>query len=137
VSANIKMQDSIELVDINTTGSNRYRATLRLSNFGELTIAFQNNREATVINLGANDCVSCWRIKGNYLYKIGANSNDGPASTMVRINLLSGERSQRDLLFYDVLNTFSLHPSTNKVIVTTRQNLQTELMKVEGFAQVY
>lgn len=137
VSANIKMEDSIELVDINATGSNRYRATLRLSNLGELTIAFQNNRENTVINLGANDCISCWRIKGNYLYQISPNSNGGSASTMTRINLLSGERSQRDLLFYNVLNTFSLHPRSNKVIVTTRQNLQTELMKVEGFAQVY
>lgn len=137
VSANIKMQDSIEIVDINEMGSNRYRATLRLSDRGELRVVFQNNRDDTLIDLGANDCVSCWRIKDNYLYQISPNSNDGPPSTMARTNLLTGERSQQVLLFYDVLNTFSLHPRSNKVILTTRQNLQTELMKVEGFAQVY
>ena len=137
VSANIKMQDSIELVDRNEMGSTRYTATVRLGNRGELSVAFQNNREATLVNLGANDCVSCWRIKDNYLYQISPNNNDGPPSIMTRVDLLTGERSQQVLLFYDVLNTFSLHPRTNKVIVTTRQNLQTELMKIEGFAQVY
>lgn len=137
VSANIKMQDSIELVEVSAMGSNRYKATLRLNNSGELSITFQNNRKATLINLASSDCVSCWRIKDNYLYQISPNSNDGPPSLMVRVNLLTGERAQQFLLFPDVLSAFSLHPRSNKVIVTTRQNLQTELMKVEGFAQVF
>lgn len=137
LEANVKAQRSIELLDITDKGSNRYNATLRLTNNDEVIVSFQNNRQATVLDIGTNDCANCWHVKGNYLYQINPNSNNGVSSIMTRVNLLTGEQTQQDLLFSDLLNTFSMHQETNKIMVTTRQNLQTELTKIEGLVQVY
>lgn len=137
LSSNVKVQHSIELLEQTEKGSSRYKATLSLNNNEQVTVTFQNNRPATIIDIGAYDCASCWRIKGSYLYQIRSNSNDRPSSILSRVNLLTGEQTQQSLLFTDSLNTFSIHPKSNKIVVITRQNLQTQLTKIEGFAQVY
>lgn len=137
LSPNIRVQRSLELVGITDKGSNRYKGILRLNNSGQVSVTFQNNKSATLFYIGANDCANCWQIRGNYLYQIDQSSKEGSPSLLSRVNLLSAEQTQQSLRFTDLLSAFSIHPTSTKMVVTTRQNLQTELTQIEGFVQIY
>ena len=137
LAANVKSRRQIELIDTNDQGSKRYKATLTLNSMGEVSVVFQSNRQNTVFNIAKNHCANCWQVSGNYLYQIHSNDSQGLSSTLQRINLLTGEQAQQPLLFTTLLNTFSLHPTSTKMMVVTRQDLQTDLTKIEGLSQIF
>ncbi len=56
---------------------------------------------------------------------------------MIQTNLITGKQNEYPLLFNYLQSQFSLHPSLNKMVVSTRQRLQTKLTQIEGLAQIY
>jgi transcriptional activator of cad operon len=134
---NVKSQQLIELIDNTDKGLIHYKALFTLQNNGLGTVTFQNNKPTITVNLNINDCMACWQIKGNYLYQLLADTNSITQSQMQQINLLTGETVRHPLLFKDLQNQFNLHPTLNKIVVSTRQRLQTKLTQIEGLSQIY
>lgn len=137
VVENAKARREIELLGANELGSNRYKGVLTLNNSGQFIVSFQNNKQPIVVDVGLNDCANCWHIEGNDLYQIDVSRGDDSSSIMTKTDLLNGEIISKTLPFANMLNTLSLNPNSNKVVVTMRRNLQTELIKIEGLVPVY
>jgi DNA-binding winged helix-turn-helix (wHTH) protein len=137
IKENAMAQESIELMDSTDKGRIRYKALFTLQNSGVGMVNFQNNKPAITVNLSLNDCMRCWQIKGNYLYQLMPSTNIAVQSQMMETSLITGEHKKYPLLFNDLQSEFSLHPSLNKMVVSTRQRLQTELTQIEGLSQIY
>lgn len=134
---NVKAKALIELIDLTDKRRTRYKAVFTLHNNGVGRVNFQNNKPAITVNVSINDCKSCWHIKGNYLYQLMPNTNSSIQSKMIQTNLITGKQNEYPLLFNYLQSQFSLHPSLNKMVVSTRQRLQTKLTQIEGLAQIY
>jgi hypothetical protein len=141
IEENVKVKTHIELNEAAENGLKRYKVAFTLDNSGNATLSFQNNRPSVELNLLAgsvlNDCMGCWQIHGNYLYQLMASSDRSMPSKMLKTHILSGQQVEVPLLLSDVQNQFNIHPSLQKIALTTRQNLQTKLIKMEGMAQIY
>lgn len=132
---NVKAQVLLALVDETSQGATRNQGLFTLYDNDVASVDFQSNKPAIKVNM--LDCISCWRIKGNYLYQLQPNKNMKASAQIVQISLLTGQQRKQSLLFNDVENHFSLHPSSHQMVLTSRQRLQTQLTKIEGLSQIY
>lgn len=137
LEAGIKVKKSIDLVDTLEKGSKRYNATFLLNKHGVGFINFQNNKASLQVEIGTNDCSACWQIHQNYLYQLVPSTYSSEQAYLLKTHLLTGEQSKVPLLLSDLLKPFSIHPSGNKIALSTRQSLQTELTQIKGIAQIY
>jgi DNA-binding winged helix-turn-helix (wHTH) protein len=137
LSANVKVRKALEVVDTTENGSKRYKAMFTLDNKGQVTLTFKNNKPPRTFDIKENDCMACWQTHGDYLYQLILNQDTSARTYILKTHLVTGTQQKILLLLNDVQNQFSIHPENNKMVVTTRQNLQTELTKIEGMLQIY
>lgn len=122
---------TVELSGENQT--NKLRARLSISDKGFARLIFRGNREAVELGDLGMPCVSCVQIHGNFLYYLDTRNKP----ILNKIDMASGEKSAITLGLSDVSEQFSLSPNGDVLAFTVRQNLQTNLLKVQGFTQVY
>lgn len=113
--------------------SNRIRARFQVDGNNTASIVFRGDKDPLVLGQFEHNCASCFHINNNYLYYI----DDQNFPSLARINLITAQRTQISLGLPDVTRHFSLSPNGKLMALTMRQNLQTNLVKIEGFTQVY
>lgn len=115
------------------SNQSRYRAEFIIDEAYTAIVKFQNGKNDIPINLYNKSCLACLHIEGNFLYQLDTLNQP----SIVKTNLFSGE-SQTEIIPVESLSgEFSIAPSTNKMAIVNRQQLQTKLVKIEGLRQIY
>lgn len=133
----VKFQTSIEVVQVNEGGAVSSQVLFTLNSNQQIKLEYTNNKPSVLVNIGDDDCMGCWQIRGNYLYQLQASSQSSNQFYLVETSLITAQQRKQAMLFKDLQSQFSLHPTLDKMAVSTRQNLQTELIRIEGLSQIY
>jgi len=133
IAEGMRLEYPLNLILAEGQDAQRIRAKLQIDLNHNAELVFRGERENLALGRLANVCISCIRIFNNYLYTID-NDNE---PILIRINLLNAQREQIPLRLADIIRDFSLSSDGKMLALTVRQNLQTSLMRIEGFTQVY
>ena len=135
IEADIKVRQTIDLTNTVNNAEVAQKARFEIDAANRARVVYRGEQEPLSLGLLSSSCISCWQIKGNYFYTL--SFSPGNDTSIKRINLLNGEQEQLPILLDSVLKHFALHPNNQKVMLSTRQNLQTELTRIEGFRQMF
>lgn len=133
VSRDVLLEYAVTVEINGENQTNKLRARVSISNKGIASLIYRGNRETVELGDVGMPCVSCVQTHGNFLYYLDTRNKP----ILNRIDMTSGEKSEITLGLSDVSEQFSLSPNGDVLAFTVRQNLQTNLLKVQGFTQVY
>lgn len=133
IAEGVHLEYPLNLVLATRQDALRVRAKLQIDLNHNAELIFRDERENIALGRLPNACSSCIRVFNNFLYTID-NANE---PVLIRINLSNGQREQIPLRLADVIRDFSISLDGKTLALTVRQNLQTSLMRIEGFTQVY
>ena len=124
---------SLLLVEKHETGNVSHRASLNIDENNAAWVSFQDDKQDIQLGVLSNTCSNCFYIHNNDLYHI----QTGLQNFLLKSNLLNGDTSAKPLFVNELFSSFSLSGDAKELVLTSRQELQTTLLKMEGLVQMY